>query len=100
MKIRKGDRVVVLKGKDKGTEGSVLVAMPNDNKLIVEGVNVAKRHTKPSRASTEGGIVNKEMPIDASNVALLGAKGRPTRAGYEMRNGTKVRVDRKTGSEL
>jgi large subunit ribosomal protein L24 len=100
MKILKGDRVVVLKGKDKGTEGEVLVVLPKDNKVIVEGVNVAKRHSKPNRGNQEGGIINKNMPIDASNVAPVGAKGRPARVGFEVRDGKKIRVDRKTGSEI
>jgi len=100
MKIVKGDRVVVLKGKDKGVEGQVLVVLPKANKVIVEGVNVAKRHSKPNRVNQEGGIINKNMPIDASNVAVVGTKGRPARVGFEMRNGKKVRIDRKTGSDI
>ena len=100
MKILKGDRVVVLTGKDKGLQGEVLVVLPKDNKVIVEGVNVAKRHSKPSRANQEGGIVNKNMPIDASNVAVVGSSGGPARVGFELRDGKKVRIDRKTGSEL
>jgi large subunit ribosomal protein L24 len=105
MKIRKGDRVVVLSGKSKGTEGTVLVAMPEDNKLIVEGVNLARRHSKPTRSNQQGGIVDKLMPIDASNVALVGTNGKPTRAGYRTSKATdgstsKVRIDRKTGADL
>jgi large subunit ribosomal protein L24 len=100
MKILKGDRVVVLKGKDKGVEGQVLVVLPKENKVIVEGVNVAKRHSKATRTNQEGGIINKDMPIDASNVAVVGANGRPARVGFEVRDGKKVRVDRKTGSEI
>jgi large subunit ribosomal protein L24 len=100
MKIRKGDRVVVLTGKDKGSEGIVMEVRPKDNKVVVDGVNVAQRHTKPNRTNQQGGINNKNMPLDASNVALVDAKGKPTRVGYEMRNGSKVRVDRKTGAEI
>ena len=100
MKIRKGDRVVVLTGKDKGSEGVVMEVRPKDNKVVVDGVNVAQRHTKPNRTNQQGGINNKNMPLDASNVALVGAKGKPARVGYEMRNGSKVRVDRKTGAEI
>jgi large subunit ribosomal protein L24 len=100
MKIRKGDRVVVLKGKDKGVEGTVLEVHPRTGTVVVEGVNVAKRHAKPSRANQEGGIIDKNMPLDASNVALVGSDGKPTRAGYELRDGQKVRVDRKTGADL
>ena len=100
MKIRKGDRVVVLTGKDKGSEGIVMEVRPKDNKAVFDGVNVAQRHTKPNRTNQQGGINNKNMPLDASNVALVGAKGKPARVGYEMRNGSKVRVDRKTGAEI
>jgi large subunit ribosomal protein L24 len=100
MKIRKGDRVVVLTGKDKGAEGIVMEVRPKDNKVVVDGVNVAQRHTKPNRTNQQGGINNKNMPLDASNVALVGPKGKPARVGYEVRNGTKVRVDRKSGAEI
>ncbi len=105
MKIRKGDRVVVLSGKDKGVEGIVLSAHPEDRKLIVEGVNIAKRHAKPTRANQQGGIIDKLMPLDVSNVALVGTNGKPTRAGYRVETASdgsarKVRIDRKTGADL
>lgn len=105
MKIRKGDRVVVLSGKDKGVEGTVLVAMPDKNKVIVDGVNIAKRHQKPTRSNQQGGIIDKLMPLDASNVALVGTNGKPTRAGYRVTKAadgtaTKVRIDKKTGADL
>ena len=100
MKIRKGDRVVVLKGKDKGVQGNVAQVLPKLNKVIVEGANVAKRHSKPTRSNNEGGIIDKNMPIDASNVALVGANGKPTRVGFTMKDGSKVRIDRKSGAEI
>lgn len=101
MKVRKGDRVVVLSGKDKGKEGTVMVAMPREGKVIVEGVNVAKRHQKPTRAMQQGGILDKPMPLDVSNVAVVGTDGKPTRVGYKVKDdGTKVRVDRRSGGEL
>ncbi len=101
MKVLKGDRVVVLSGKDKGKEGTVMVAMPREGKVIVEGVNVAKRHQKPTRAMQQGGILDKPMPIDVSNVAVIGTDGKATRVGYKVKDdGTKVRVDRRTGGEL
>ncbi len=101
MKVLKGDRVVVLSGKDKGKEGTVMAAMPREGKVIVEGVNVAKRHQKPTRAMQQGGILDKPMPIDVSNVAVIGTDGKATRVGYKVKDdGTKVRVDRRTGGEL
>ncbi len=100
MRIRKGDKVVVLKGKDRGKEGEVITAMPDTNKVIVEGVNVAKRHQKPTRSMQQGGIIDKAMPIDASNVALL-EDGKPTRTGTRVaEDGSKTRVSRRTGGEL
>jgi large subunit ribosomal protein L24 len=102
MKIRKGDRVQVLAGKDRGQQGVVKEAIPGRNKVIVEGVNVAKRHTKPKSADEPGGIIDKEMPLDVSNVAVLSpADGKPTRVGYKVNaDGTKVRVCRRTGQEI
>ncbi|MCP4434408.1 MAG: 50S ribosomal protein L24 [Actinomycetia bacterium] len=100
MRIRKGDKVVVLKGKDRGKEGEVITAMPDTNKVIVEGVNVAKRHQKPTRSMQQGGIIDKAMPIDASNVALV-EDGKPTRTGTRVADdGSKTRVSRRTGGEL
>lgn len=101
MKIRKGDRVVVLAGKDKGKEGVVKEAIPRSDKVVVEGVNVAKRHRKPSRAMEQGGIIDIEKPIHVSNVAILDPDGKPTRIAYRIEaDGTKVRVSRRTGAEL
>ncbi len=102
MKIKAGDRVVVLSGKDKGTRAEVIVALPVDRKVIVEGVNVVKRHTKPTKAMDQGGINEKEMPIDVSNVAIISpGDDRPTRVAYRLdADGTKTRICRRTGVEL
>jgi large subunit ribosomal protein L24 len=101
MKIRKGDRVRVLAGKDKGKEGTVMRALPDRDKVIVEGVNLAKKHQRATRATMQGGIIDKDMPIHVSNVALICPKDGPTRAGYKIDNdGTKVRVCRKCGQEI
>jgi large subunit ribosomal protein L24 len=102
LKIKKGDRVRVLTGKDRGKEGTVLRALPSEGKLIVEGVNTAKKHQKPTRVNQSGGIVERDMPIPVANVAVVSpGDGRPTRIGYKVQqDGTKVRVCRRTGAEL
>jgi large subunit ribosomal protein L24 len=102
MKIRKGDRVRVLAGKDRGKEGEVIRAIPEKGKVIVSGVNTAKRSQKPTRATQQGGIIDKDMPVDVSNVAVLSpADGKPTRVGYRFDDqGNKVRVCRRTGADL
>ena len=100
LKIRKGDRVRVLSGKDKGKEGDVMRAMPREGKVIVEGVNIAKKHQRPTRATMQAGIIEKDMPIDASNVAVV-SQGKPSRIGYRIEaDGTKVRVATRTGEVL
>jgi large subunit ribosomal protein L24 len=100
MKLRKGDPVVVLSGKDKGKEGTVLRVLPKENKVIVEGVNIAKKHQRPVRATMQAGIIDKDMPIHASNVAYV-HKGKPTRLGYRVdEDGKKVRVARRTGEVI
>ncbi len=100
-KIKKGDRVVVLTGKDKGQRGDVLRVMPAKNRAVVQGVNVAQRHQKQS-AQQEGGIVRKEMAIDLSNLALEDPKdGSPTRVGFKILNdGRKVRVAKRSGEVI
>lgn len=102
MKIRKGDRVQVLAGKDRGREGVVVMAIPERNKVVVEGINIAKRHTKPRSAEEPGGIVDKPMPLDVSNVAVISpADGKPTRVGYKVdADGKKARVCRRSGQEI
>jgi large subunit ribosomal protein L24 len=99
MRLKKGDRVVVLTGKNKGTEGDVLEVLPKRNKVIVEHVNVARKHQKARSATMQTGIVDKIMPIDASNVAIL-SKGKRSRIGYRVQGGKKVRYAIATGEEL
>jgi large subunit ribosomal protein L24 len=96
-KIKKGDKVVVLSGKDKGRTGEVIKAMPKDGKVIVSGVNVHARHRKPTQASPQGGIERKEAPMHISKVAIATADGKPTRVRFEERGGKKVRVAAKSG---
>jgi large subunit ribosomal protein L24 len=100
MKLKKGDTVVVIAGKDKGVEGEVTQVMPRDNKVLVSGVNTAKKHSKPSKGNPQGGIIDRDMPVDASNVMLV-HKGKPTRVGYKINDdGTKVRVAKRTGEVI
>ncbi|WP_433176402.1 50S ribosomal protein L24 [Actinoallomurus sp. CA-150999] len=104
MKIKKGDEVVVIAGKDKGATGKVILADPKGDRVVVEGVNMVKRHTKETnqgpRGAKEGGVVTKEGPIDVSNVMLL-ENGKRTRVGYRINDdGTKVRISRRTGKEI
>jgi large subunit ribosomal protein L24 len=97
-KIRKGDTVVVLSGKDKGKTGEVVRAMPKDGKVIVSGVNVAARHRKPTQTNPQGGIERKEAPLHISKVAVADPKsGKATRVRFETRDGKKVRVAAKSG---
>jgi large subunit ribosomal protein L24 len=102
MRIRKGDRVRVLTGKDRGREGEVIRALPDEGKVVVSGVNTVKKHQRPTRANQQGGIIDKDMPIDVSNVAVLSpGDGRPTRVGYRTEpSGEKVRICKRTGAEL
>ena len=100
MKLRKGDTVIVISGKDKGKEGTVSHVMPTSNKVIVDGVNVAKKHQKPRKANEQGGVIDRDMPIEASNVMLV-HKGKPTRIGFKVKaDGSKVRIARTTGEEI
>jgi large subunit ribosomal protein L24 len=101
MKIRKGDTVEVLTGKDRGKRGEVMTALPAVGKVIVEGVNVAKKHQKPRSATMQGGIIDKDMPIPVANVALVCDDCGPTRVGYRFEDdGTKVRVCKKCRKDL
>ena len=96
-KIRKGDQVVVLSGKDKGKTGEVIRSMPKESRVVVSGVNVHARHRKPTQLSPQGGIERKEAPLHVSKVAIATADGKPTRVRFEERDGKKVRVAAKTG---
>jgi large subunit ribosomal protein L24 len=97
-KIRKGDKVVVLSGKDKGKTGEVTRAMPKDGKVIVAGVNIATRHRKPTQANPQGGLERREAPLHVSKVAVADPKtGQATRVRFENRDGKKVRVAAKSG---
>ena len=99
IKIRKGDKVIVTVGKSKGTVGEVLRVLPSENKALVRGANVVKRHTKPSQNSA-GGIVEKEAAIQISNLSLLNANGETTRVGYKMEDGKKVRYAKKSNEVI
>ena len=97
-KIRKGDTVVILSGKDKGKTGEVIRSMPKDSKVVVSGVNVAARHRKPTQVNPQGGIERKEAPLHVSKVAIADPKsGKPSRVRFEERDGKKVRVAAKSG---
>ncbi|MDQ1437283.1 MAG: large subunit ribosomal protein [Acidimicrobiaceae bacterium] len=105
MKLKKGDRVRVLTGKDRGKEGTIMRAMPAEGRVIVDGVNVAKRHQRATKATMQGGIIDKDMPMPASAVAILCPKDGPTRIGYRFEEtgaGTrrKVRICKKCGGDL
>ena len=98
-KIKKGDTVKVIAGKDKDKEGKVLTVDQKNNKVVVEGINMITKHTKPSMANQQGGIVHQEGPIDASNVMLI-HEGKATRVGFKMDGDKKVRVAKSTGKVI
>jgi large subunit ribosomal protein L24 len=99
-RIKKGDRVIVLSGKDKGKTGDVTMAMPKDGKVVVSGMNIAVRHTKPSQGDPQGGLMRSEAPMHVSKVAHVTADGKPTRVRFETQDGKKVRVAVKTGDKI
>jgi large subunit ribosomal protein L24 len=100
MKLKKGDRVVVLSGKDRGKEGVIQTVFPAKNKVIIQGINVARKHQKSSSATMQAGIIDKNMPMDASNVAIV-VGGKPSRVGYKVQaDGSKVRIAKRTGEVL
>lgn len=93
MHVKKGDKVRVISGKDKGKTGIILAAYPKESRVLVEGINIVKKHAKPSQANPQGGIINQEAPIHVSNVMPIDPKsGNPTRVGYQTVDGKKVRV--------
>ena len=98
-KLRKGDKVVVLAGKDKGKEGEITQVMPKDGKAIVDGLNIAIRHQRQTQ-NNQGGRQPKSMPIDLSNLALIDSNGKPTRVGFRMDGDTKVRYAKTTGDVI
>jgi large subunit ribosomal protein L24 len=101
MHVKKGDKVKVISGKDKGKVGTILEAYPKESRVLVEGINFIKKHTKPSQANPQGGILNREASIHVSNVMPLDPKtGEPTRVGYKELNGKKVRFGKKSGIEF
>ena len=98
-KIKKGDRVVVLTGKDKGRQGQVLQVLPKESRVLVSGINMVKRHTKPSQGDPQGGIKNKEATLHISNVAYV-HNGEATRVGFRVEGDRKVRVAKKSGEVI
>ncbi|WP_323704109.1 50S ribosomal protein L24 [Mammaliicoccus sp. Dog046] len=101
MHVRKGDNVIVISGKDKGKTGKVLEALPKKERVVVEGVNIIKKHQKPTQLNPEGGILETEGTIHVSNVQLLDPKtNEPTRVGFKVVDGKKVRIAKKSGEEI
>jgi len=99
MKIKKGDKVIVIAGKDKGKTGKIARAIPTESKVVIEGINVLKKHRKARRSGEKGQIVDVSMPMHVSNVAIV-VDGKPTRIGSKVIGGKKVRVDSKTGKAI
>jgi large subunit ribosomal protein L24 len=99
-KIKKGDRVVVLTGKDKGRQGSVLQVFPKESRVLVEGLNMVQRHTRPSQLDPQGGIKNKEASLHVSNVAVVDSQGKATRVGFRVEGDKKVRFAKTTGEVI
>jgi large subunit ribosomal protein L24 len=99
-KIKTGDNVVVLTGKDKGRQGAVLKILPKDNRVVVEGLNMVQRHTRPSQADPQGGIKHKEASLHLSNVAIVDSNGKATRVGFRVDGDKKVRVAKTTGEVI
>ena len=96
IKIKKGDLVKVISGEHKGSDGSVVKIIKRTNKLVIEGINIVKKHKKPDSNNPQGGIVEKEAPIDISNVSLVTSDGKTTRVGFRLEDGIKVRYSKKT----
>jgi large subunit ribosomal protein L24 len=99
-KIKKGDRVIVLTGKDKGRTGNVTKVFPKENRVLVEGLNMVQRHTRPTQLDPQGGIKHKEAPLHLSNVAIVDSAGKPTRVGFRQDGDKKVRLAKTTGEVI
>ena len=99
-KIKKGDRVVLLTGKDKGRQGVVTKVLPKDERVFVQGCNMVQRHTRASQSDPNGGIKSKEASVHVSNVALVDSKGKPTRVGFRIDGDKKVRIAKTTGEVI
>ena len=99
-KIKKGDRVILLTGKDKGRTGNVTRVMPKDSRVLVSGLNMVQRHTRPSQGDPQGGIKHKEASVHVSNVAIVDSKGKPTRVGFRIDGDKKVRIAKTTGEVI
>ncbi len=101
MKIKKGDNVIILSGKDKGKRGKVVTALPREDRVVVEGINLKKKHQKPRRSNQKGQMIEKSMPIHISNVAIVDPeKTKASRIGYKMEGGKKIRIARKSGAAI
>lgn len=101
MHVKKGDKVQVIAGKDKGKQGVILQAYPKQNRVLVEGVNIVKKHSRPNQMNTQGGIIDQEAPVHVSNVMPLDPKSNePTRVGYKFEDGKKVRIAKKSGEKF
>lgn len=99
--VKKGDNVKIISGKDKGKEGKILEAYPTKSRVLVEGINMVKKHAKPSQGNPQGGIINKEAPVHVSNVMVIDpSTNEPTRVGYKEEDGKKVRIGKKSGEKL
>ena len=99
-KIKKGDRVIVLTGRDKGRQGAVLKVLPKESRVLVEGLNIVHRHTRPTQGDPQGGIKTKEASVHVSNVAIADSNGKPTRVGFRIDGDKKVRVAKTTGEVI
>ena len=99
-KIKKGDRVMLLAGKDKGRTGNVLQVLPKQGRVVVQGLNMVQRHTRPSQADPQGGIKHKEAAVHVSNVAIVDSAGKPTRVGFRIEGDKKVRFAKTTGEVI
>lgn len=101
MHVKKGDKVKVISGKEKGKTGTIIASFPKKDRVLVEGLNIVKKHMKPNQANPQGGIVNQEASIHVSNVMLIDPKsGEPTRVGYKVEDGKKIRIAKKSGESI